>query len=253
MISRYEVMLNGKPLAEVDENILILDVGYPDERRKIDSFKLANRDGSRYHSEYKETSSVDVSFQIRAYAIEERQEICQKVIKWAKDGGWLTINDRPGKRLNVRPTSYPTVTSVQRWTDTLSISFAAYNLPYWQDEEPTTVTLTGTAPTEYLDTPGSISKARVEVSITADADITSLTVSAGETRMNFSGLTIREGQTVTIGYANDILSIKVGKTSILSRRTGDDDLLVDCGERSLVGFTANGACTATFSVRGLWE
>ena len=59
--------------------------------------------------------------------------------------------------------------------------------------------------------------------------------------------------TVTISYTEDhrILQIKQGTTSLLDKRTGDDDLIAEPGNNT-VGLTTDGAASCVFRAKGVY-
>ena len=151
-VSRYEVTLNGISLASIDPNIAVLDVQYEKPQYARNFFQLADRHGARPGKAYKERAAVSILFEIHTQDIFIRQTVCQAVVAWAKDGGELQINDRPGQKLVCICEEMPSVESVMRWTDTMTITFAAYEVPYWQEVNPTVVTgqcVDGTTTTDW--------------------------------------------------------------------------------------------------------
>lgn len=138
--SRYTVTLNGVSMASLSPDIVITDVNYEAPQYDRETFKIAKKQGAMIVSEYKERAAVTISFMIRTYPVADRQEVCQSIIRWARDGGDLRINDREGQKLICICDQLPAIESVKGWTDELSISFAAYDIPYWQAVTPTVVT-----------------------------------------------------------------------------------------------------------------
>lgn len=138
--SRYEVTLNGISMASLSPEIVITDVQYEEPQYERQTYAVAKRQGARIISEYKERAAVSITFMIRSYPIEDRQEICQEIIRWARDGGDLRINDREGQKLVCICEQLPAITSVRGWTEELYITFAAYDIPYWQAVTPTVYT-----------------------------------------------------------------------------------------------------------------
>lgn len=132
MVTRYEVTLNNVSMASVDSSILIHDVKYEKPEYSRNLFQLANRQGANIGKSYKRRSAVMITFEIRKYDVAERQEVAEKLIKWARNGGDLRINDRPGQKLICVCDELPAFESVRDWTSELSVTFAAYVVPYWQ-------------------------------------------------------------------------------------------------------------------------
>lgn len=266
MISRYEAVLNGVPLSSLNANILITDIEYSSPNVSYDTFSLAKRHGSRIYRRYVKNASVTISFAIREYSIQTRQEICNEIVKWARNGGILQTNDRMGQQLRCVCSSFPYIQSALKWTDTLSITFTAYTLPFWESTMETIVTLTSTG--SYVQStvavPGNIESALVEVEVKTASypapeegqdptQVTRLDFQVGDTSMSLTGLEIGGNQTITIAYDNNLIqSIKKGNTSLLDKRTGDNDLMATCAENNRFRFRSNAEATATFRTRGLW-
>lgn len=254
MISRYEVTLNGIALSSVHPDILILDVNYAAPGYERETFTSAKRHGARIHRLYKGQASVTISFAVRAYDIRTRQQIVQEICKWAKNGGDLQINDRPGQKLVCVCEALPAVSSVQKWTDTLYMTFTAYNLPYWQATKAVALEMTGTSESGTLFIPGSAPETMVEATITANAALSSISLTVGDTTLQLTGLSISAESTIVISYDADMIqSIKTGTTSLLSKRSGADDLIAACGETNTFSFVSSASCTVEFRARGCWE
>lgn len=175
MTCRYEVTLNGVSLASLDPSILITNVQYEPPNYAPTTTTIANRHGARVLKRQKGRAAVTVRFMVRAYGIADRQSVLQDIISWARDGGDLRINDRPGQFLQCICDQLPAVDSVRDWTAEMSITFAAYAIPYWQEVEYTTVTIP-VAGTSTLGAfgemyvPGNAPKALVELDVYVDDD-----------------------------------------------------------------------------------
>jgi len=253
MISRYEAVLNGQPLSAISADILIRDINYGPPQFRNTTYTLARRNGARIHRRYVERTSVTISFEIHTQRITERQAICNAVQQWARNGGILETNDRAGQRLRCVCDVLPVIGSVLRWTEVLAMTFTAYEVPFWEQIVPETLTQTGSSGSGTLFVPGSVDDALVEVEVTAGGTLTTLSLTANGRTMTLSGISVESGNTVKITYdEHQIQSIRTGNTSLLNKRTGVDDLLVDCGQTNTLGFSADVSCTVEFKVRGLW-
>lgn len=251
MTSRYEAYMDGTALSTLDSSIYIHDIKYGEVRQNISTSKVAGRPGARVINKDVPSCSVTILFEIHKYGIADRQEVCQKVCKWA-NGSILTTNDRTGQELKCVCESYPSV-SARDWTEQLSVTFAGYNPPYWQDSTPTTATMTGTSNSMSKYVPGSAPEALVSATITANASVSTITLAAGSKTMVLTGMGASTGDTITVGYDdNNILYIKKNGTSILNKRTGADDLSVECGKESTFAYAASDRVGVVFSVRGCW-
>lgn len=258
MISRYNVKLNNVSLSSIDARLLILDVQYSPVSMQRKQFRLAHRHGLFTDETYYEKCSVTIIFQLRIYGIAERQSVIQQISSWAKDGGELEINDRPGKKLMCLCDDYPHADSVKQWLNELSVTFTAYSYPFWQDKVATTLTLTGTA-SEGSEMPlnGNADKAYVNVTVVPNSSdvLKSLTVRVNDSIITLQNLLVQTGSPLEITYdENMIISIKSGGTSYLNNRTADssDDLIAKCGAVNVCSYVADASVEITFSARGGW-
>ena len=253
MITRYDATLNGISLATIHPDIWVQDIRHTQAAPKNEVYSVAKRQGSRIYRRNYDKASVQIYFEIHNYSTMIRQEICKSVMHWARKGGVLQTSDRSGQRLICVCDTFPSISSALRWTEPLLVTFSAYTLPFWQEVNPSMVSMTGTSGNGNLYVPGVVEDAPVEVDVKAKAKITTLSLTTGTKTMQFSGLNVASGNTIKIAYDDEqILSIKVGSTSLLDKRTGADDLLVDCGEISPVSFTSNANADVVFKARGLW-
>lgn len=243
MQTRYGVWLDGQPMDGLDPSIYITDIQEQAPQMNIMTVARAKGDGLFVTRRARERLSVVVRFAIREYDTARRKGVMQQVIAWAKTGKYLAISDRPGQRLRVEVDAMPTITSALKWTQELSITFAAYALPCWQDEYPLTMPVSGER-TGYVS--GDAFMSLVDATITPDGD--TVTVRAGNSSITLEGVS---GE-VEISHGDDgILRITSGGASILAKRTPDssDDLFAVPGQ--INHFAVEGG-EAVFRVRGWW-
>ena len=253
MISRYEAVLNGQPLSAISADILILDISYPPASIDFSTYRGAKRHGNRVYRQYVDHLDVIITFAIRAYNTQKRQTICNAVQQWAKNGGILQTNDHSGQRLRCVLTTPPTIQSVLKWTDPISMTFTAYALPFWEEVFPSSLTLTGTSGSGTLFVHGSADGAFFEVDVTPANTLTTLNLVANGRTLSLTGISVAAGTVVKVAYDDDmIMSIKAGNTSLLNKRSGADDLPIKSGERNSLSFSANTSCTVSFKGRGIW-
>lgn len=254
MISRYEAFLNGVSLQSISPDILIHDISYGAPVFQDDTYSVAKRNGARLFRRSFDSISVTIKFEIHAYSVANRQAICQAVCMWAKGGGQLKTNDREGLFLQCVCSQFPTIESARNWTDELTIAFTAYTFPFWQDVAQTSIALSsGTSGSTSKFIAGSADGALVEASVKANASLSSVSLTVNGRTLSLTGLSVASGSTIVISYDTDgIQSIKVGNTSLLNKRSGADDLLVNCGASNSFSFSASASVDVTFVVRGIW-
>jgi len=250
MKSRYSVALDGVQMSSIHEMLQVLDIHYENSGIQRNTARRASGSGMYLSNPYMQSTRVTVEFELHIYGTAQRQAALQSVNKWAL-GKTLTTSDRPGQQLHVVCESYPTIESAMRWTDPINITFTAYALPYWEEVQPVTVTVTNDE--EYMDVPGNVEDqaAKVDAEITANAALTALSISAGENTITLSGINVPAEGVISISHDEDgNLQITHNYASLLDKRTGSDDLVVKSGTGSM--FSVAGNATCVFSVRGLW-
>lgn len=254
MISRYSVWLNDVSLSEVDPEIYVSDIGYNAVSRQFNTSRLAARDGLFSGDDYFGENKTTVTFLIRKYNTQERQSVLQNILVWAANGGWLKTSDRPFQRIYVKCTRLPSINSVMRWTDNLTLEFTAYDFPYWQDEEPMTISLdSGENETVYIPSAFNV---YVEAKITAAASLTQFSISVGDTTLSFANLSVSSGDIITVAYSDEhhILDVSVGTLSILDKRTANssDDLIAKTGNNIVSFSTSGGSAECELYFRGVY-
>lgn len=254
MTTRYEAYMDGTSLSGLDNSIVILDISHRKPEIEVNTVTVAEKPGAMITKRIIRGASVAISFMIRKYSISARQDVCDKVVAWA-NGSMLKTNDRNGKRLKVICETYPEINSAMKWTDPVTMIFTAVERPFWEDETPTTLTLTGADALGNMNVPGSAGEALVEATVTANAAITGVRIAAGSTEIELENISMAQYDTITIDYdANGHQRIRKENTSILDKRTKEssDDLLAACGKNVSFAVEADASVTVTFAVRGCW-
>lgn len=253
MKSRHEVYLNGNALSEVHSDLYVADIQYPAPQIADTSSTLAKRAGALLTRRYQAKTAVNVLFNLYIYSTRERYEALKAVQSWAKGGGILETSDREWQRLRVILDTPPTITSAANYNETLTAVFAANTLPYWEETNAAVLNVTdNNAHDMYV--PGNVDEcgALVDVQATLTGSATSLKVQAGTNEITLSGLNFASGDVVRLYHDDDLfLHITKNNTSILDKRTGADDLMVENGAKST--FKITGPASASFTVRGLWR
>ena len=247
MISRYEAFMDGVPLSSLDPSIYVLNIQPGNNNPNIRTSNISGRAGSRVIRKNFESVSVTILFEIHEYNTEKRQAVCSKVKKWA-NGKILSVSDRPGQQLRCVCESYP-IANAREWTEAVSMTFTGYNPPYWENENATLVKTTSSKKA-YI--PGNAPETLVSAVVTVNSSISSLTLTTWVKSLVLAVSAVQNDKIYVEYDENNILHIKKNSTSILDKRTGDDDLTVPCGEFSSFSVTADGSVSAVFEARGCW-
>lgn len=255
--SRNRVWLNNLGLADIDPAIHVHDIAYSSPGITTSTVEHARYHGARVSRQRMGSSGVTVQFDVREYDIAARQQIINRIAAWAMKGGILTTDDRPGQRLHVVCTTPPTISSSLRWTARLTLEFTAFDNPCWEDVTPKALTLTGTDESGNLYGAGTAADPYVTATVEAGADITQITLNAGDTTFELTGISVQAGETLEIGYdGTNTLYIRNTDTGVsyLEKRSASshDDLMIPVGRFSEVGFSSDGMASVTYRVRGLY-
>ena len=254
MRTRYMVGLDGVELSAIAPEIIVTDITHNAPVREIRSSGIAGRNGKLYTRTVTSSTGVTVSFEIHTPDVRRRASLMEEVQRWAMPGGVLTTSDRPDRVLRVVCESPPTIGSAQKWTGVCSIGFVAYAVPFWEDETPRRVSITGNG-SKTLFVPGFAAPAGVEAKVTntGSSSISSVTLTAGETSMTFAGVAVEAGKTMTIAHdMRGLLTARIDGTSVLDKRTPEssDELELDPGKHATLSVTTDGTASTTFEVRG---
>ena len=254
MRTRYLAALDGVELSAIAPEIIVTDIMHNTPMREVRASDIAGRNGKLYTRTVTSSAGVTVSFEIHTPDVRRRAAIMEDVQRWAMPGGMLTVGDRPDRRLRVLCESLPTVGSVLKWTGTSAIGFVAYAVPFWEDEMPRRVSITGNG-SKNLFVPGFAAPASVEATVknTGSGAISTVTLTAGDTTMTFAGLALGAGQTMTIAHnARGLLTARIGGTSVLDKRTASssDELELEPGTTSALSVSTDGTASTAFDVRG---
>ncbi|MBQ8312612.1 MAG: hypothetical protein IJX84_05345 [Clostridia bacterium] len=248
-MTRYKVWLDQQGLQDLDPAIHIIDLQEQPPSQLLSTAARAQGDGVFLARRTRQSLSVTVRFAIREPRPARRQAILQKVRTWAQ-GSYLSTGDRPQQRLKVQAENLPTLSSALKWTDALSITFTAYEAPFWEDAQPTSATSTlylpGDAPPAPLDM-------RWVCSSNAPAEVT---IATPLSSITFRDLPLKAGQELVISHESGTLTATIDGADVLPHRTPEssDDLLLPCGQISTVTVTADSTTTSgcIFSARGRW-
>lgn len=257
MILAHRVALNNIWLDELDERINIKAINEGAGKETISAQSAAGGYGQRVTGRHRDTLDVTVQFSllIGPDNMQERSTLLEKINGWAAEGGYLKVNYKAGRRLNVLCVQAPGAGDQYEWTTVYQITFRAYGVPFWEDDAET-YTFGRSADTGRftLTVPGNTETVcNIQVLNVSGATINSIEVTVAGKQMVFTNLGLGGGQTLNINHVDTgkiaYLEIKIGSTSVMHRRTGVDDFIVKPGQNA-IGWTATRAVTVTAGARG---
>ena len=234
MILSRRVALGGIQLDELDERIVIrsVDPGIPHE-----SMSAVNRMGGwgqRMTSQHWETLDVNVGFALDIPKAEmaERRQVLDRIAEWALKCGWMTAGHMPGRRVWIEKAILPSPGDLWEWLSEYTITFRAYGVPFWQDEEAAkAVKKTVTSGSVSIQV-GGTTESVLDVSFknVSGSTIKNFAVTAGDKTMTLNGLNLAKYETLEITHTNDgLLKAMAGTRNVYGLITGADDLTVKPG------------------------
>lgn len=239
MLLRFEATMNGKKFSRIAEECILVDIVEDAADMAVDTAAQAGRDGMRVLSRYRKSLSVTLSFVIRTQDIRKRAEIMRKVAEWAGSGGKLEINPRPGKYLTVQVGTPPAIGSHLKWTEELTLSFVAYETPYWLSDVSHAVATAAQGNGSHVAADvyavgGNVSNADASLTLIAPTGtLTALTITCGGTEIEFAVFPAISPVYVAIGRENGVFFARnmLDNKSLLPYRTPEssDDLHAQCG------------------------
>ncbi len=253
MILQRRIALNGIWLDEIDNRITISAIDPGDGRENITAVDAASGFGQRITGQRRSTLDLVVRFRIWEHGkteagMIERATLLEKVNAWAKDGGILTLNYKPGRRLNVVLAQAPGEGSLWDYTKEFQLTFRAYSVPYWEDELANSVMIGGNLAADSgscLIEGSAETQCDVVLENTSGATIKGCTVAVGGQEMAFSGLTIPANGALVIDHVDGLVRIRLkdgdSYTSAMALRDGANDFLVKPGTRP-ISYSAQRAC-----------
>lgn len=258
MILSRRVALKGEQLDEIDEAIVIRSVDTGMSRNTAQSVNRMGGFGQRITGDHWETLDVNVAFAINVPKRElaRRKEIFDRVITWANRRGWLTVNYIEGRRLWVDRTEFPSPGDLWDWTGEYTLTFRAYNVPFWEDSAPTEVKaelVSGKNISRTIEVPGNVTSVLdLHVRNRSGMAITAFTVVAGASKIGFSNLNLGGSETLVIDHGTDgLLRAKIGTRDVYGTMTGSDDLYVEPGVVTVKAEVAR-AVDLTIRAWGRW-
>ena len=145
MFLRFEATMTGQKFSDIAPELYLIDIIEDPAEMDVTLTRMANKPGERVSAKTRKSLSVRLMYEIHTPDITRRAEIQRLVAKWANGyhgSGLLGVNYRPGKVLAVSCETLPVIDSSLLWTQRLSLTLTAHEVPYWEDEAATTKTVT---------------------------------------------------------------------------------------------------------------
>lgn len=281
-MSLFDVTLGGVALSTLSDKIYIRDIIEEPYEEEIFKASKAYYAGQRVSKKVRRALSVRVVFVVRERNPQKRAEIFDSIASWAESDRTLYVNYRTitrvtesgytyteGRRLSrVVVTEPPAITSANKWTQDVAITFTAFDVPYWEDESKYGYSFAANTLdifSRYLYSGNIYNRGTAESPVTmritndSSSQLQSMNIRCGNSWFYFENLDIDPGAGLEIDYDSDS-----GILQILERRSdgllgvnkmpcrtaeSQDDLMISPGVVS-VQLSANVAVSGYFYCRG---
>ena len=263
MRTRIYAALNGIPLNSLDSAIVIQGVDEAAPNWNISAGNRAGLTGQIVLSTEKRYRDVKISFAIaEKHDLIHRAQILQQVNAWAAGGGVLEVGYRPGQLLRVICAGLPEIKTLTKWAEAYSITFRAYEVPFWVStvEESVSVAATSSGSGALAVTGTAGGKLCFTATNGTSSSCATVSVSANGATMAFSSLGLAAGEKLIVDYdERDLQRIRIqasGGTlrSVMDKRTVEsaDDIPLLCGGNTIT-VTAQQNLTWKLYTIGRWE
>ena len=234
MILTRRVALGGVQLDEIHEAIVIRGVDAGVTHETISAVSRMGGFGQRVTGKHWDSLDVSVRFaiDIPKKRMEERKAVFDAVIAWARAKGWLTFNYLTNKRMWVDHVVFPDSGDMWDWTGEFTITFRAYNVPFWQDEIPNQAGADLSSGGRLYVTVGGNVESVLDVTFQNRSGmvIQNFQISTPVSSIVLTDISLGGSETLTISHGTDgLLRIRAGSRSVYEKYTGTDDLFVNPG------------------------
>jgi hypothetical protein len=263
MRTRISIALNGIELHSIDTAIVLQGADEPAASWNITAGNRAGNAGQHVNSVEKRYRDVVVSFAIAEKRdLIRRSDIIQRVCAWAAAGGDLTVSYRDRQKLRVICQQLPAVKTLTKWAESYSITFRAYDIPFWQSMDRESVTISagtsGSATLSLKESAGG--KLSFEATNGSGSTVDAVSVTANGKSLIFASLGLANGEKLIVDYdEKDIQRIRIKNISnvyrsALAKRTtaSNDDVLLKYGANT-ISVTSGAALSWNLYTYGRWE
>ncbi len=261
----HDAAINGARLSDLDDRIIVQGVSEDAGKDNFTTAAISGRSSQRVTARRRDYIDVSVSFGILVHRsdLQTRSELMEAVAAWAaaaREGAWITIGHRSGRRLWARLFSLPAAGDPWAWTSTYKVTFRAWEVPFWQDADPISIRRSGSSLEQQISVNGSATTVLdMAYQNTSGSSCATLTIDTGSATMAFESLGLASGESLIIDHTESgTLRIRIlsGSTyrSAMAMRTPEssDDLWIAPGLPTIIA-SAQRSGAWTLSVSGRYE
>lgn len=256
MILSRRISLDDVQLDSLDDRIIIS--GF-EEDPVDETFRTVDRYpcGSRITNQHISKKKITLKFLIKVKkgSFSARNEILEKITKWARYGHVMKSTTRPNRQIRVKCTQVQKISDPRNWTSEYQMTFEAMEKPYWEDTTATTKTLTqDDEGSDTITVPGSADTlAEATIQNKSGDTIGTLELTINGYTMSFADLGLTNNGYLTIDHTivneKEVLRIRIGNTSKMACMSGDDEFILTPGENA-ISYSAEGDVIVSVSAKG---
>ena len=256
MILSRRISLDDVQLDSLDDRIIIsgFEEDPVDETfRTVDRYPCGSRITNQHISKKKITLKFLIKVKKGGFAA--RNEILEKITKWARYGHVMKSNTRPNRQIRVKCTQVQKISDPRNWTSEYQMTFEAMEKPYWEDTTATTKTLTqDDEGSDTITVPGNADTlAEATIQNKSGDTIGTLELTINGYTMSFADLGLVNNGYLTIDHTivneKEVLRIRIGNTSKMACMSGDDEFILTPGENA-ISYSAEGDVIVSVSAKG---
>lgn len=250
-----EVYLNGVALTEACPRASISQLTEEASSMGQITGERPGTYGIRIFGNHTKQKKITIEFVILETAdLDFRARAQEAAAGWCRDG-YMTMSNRPGRRIWVHCVSRPSIGAARDYTQMLRAEFVTGAVPFWEDDKEQILALgTGTETAGTATPVFTAERAPLQARITASgADLDGFDLGCNGAHCVMQGIDLESGSTLAIAYdMNGILTIGDGTTDMLMCRTpsSPDDLWLRSGMANEITFEAETAAVVQVFWRG---
>ena len=255
MITRYRAQLDGVQLDSLDDSIYITDI--TEDAPKINVSAVTKPGDGLYVTRMRrESLQVTIKVMVRKRDPAARQLVIDKIAGWT-NGTDLITSTRTGKHLRCVCVGLAAHGSALEWTEPISITMMAYEVPWWENVSAERFILSNVsqATQEIIIHGTDAAPLYCEIVNVSGDNINTLTIATGSSMLLLAGLAMAPNDALRISYDNkDRMKIDIGGRSCYNcLQPQSSDLLMVSAGNDVLNITADHTVNATLSYSPRWR
>ena len=255
--SQSMIYVDGIPLSAVDNDLVVSSINEGAVSMNPTASSLGRSWGQ--HLDLMEMRSKDITLTFVAAKprdLERRATLIDALIRWAAGEHKIKLSYKPDRYLLATCVTFPQIQDLYKWTNALTVTWRAYDVPFWQADQSSKVSTTVSASSSRSQFVSNVGTAEtpLRVAYTPTESLHEIYISDGSNTIGINGLNISAGTALSIDVDSaDRLVVTAGGTSFLSNVTTDSaDLLMVKPGGTTFSVYADAAGTCSMISKARW-